>query len=183
MNKKSILQYLGALAVCFLLGCCGALVLSRIDAQPIRPLEGGQTLALTGFSIRVPEDYVIEDLTQVNHEEGGNALYCASLRNAQDTLLVYCYQNDTGDRLDSYDEQALVTHYMRQGAAQVRTRTLGGRRFICYRASVEAMNGTQEWDTYETWDETLQIAFETQMPPARVLSILATIQFDPLSTP
>ena len=183
MNKKSILQYLAALAVCFLIGCCGALLLSWIDAQPIRALEGGQTLALTGFSIRVPEDDVIEDLTSVNHEEGGNALYCASLRNAQDTLLVYCYRNESGDSLAGYDEQALVTHYMRQGATQVRTRTLGGRRFICYRASVETMNGTQEWDAYETWDETLQLAFETQMAPARALSILATIQFDPSPTP
>ncbi|MGN0997152.1 MAG: hypothetical protein ACI4PG_09580 [Candidatus Ventricola sp.] len=183
MNRKSILQYLGALAACFLIGCCGALLLSWIDALPIRPLEGGQTLALTGFSLCVPEDYVFEDLTRVHHEEGGDAIFCASLRNAQDTLLVYCYRNETGDSLEGYDEQALVTHYMRQGASQVRTRTLGGRRFICYRVSVETMNGTQAWDTYETWDETLQIAFETQMPPARALSILATIQFDPPSIP
>ena len=63
----------------------------------------------------------------------------------------------------------------------MRTRTVGGRRCICYRASVQAERGMETWDTYETWDESIQISFETRMAPADVLPILATITFTPLA--
>ena len=70
---------------------------------------------------------------------------------------------------------------MNAGATDVRMRTLGGRRFICYRAAVDGQNGKETWDTYETWNEDIQISFETRMNPDDVLPILATIAFTPIA--
>ena len=66
---------------------------------------------------------------------------------------------------------------MNAGATDVRMRTLGGRGFICYRATVQTGGGEETWDTYETWNGDIQISFETRMTPEDVLPILATITF------
>jgi len=177
--KKNTLLYILALVVCFALGCGGALCLRIIDNQEIKPMQGGQMwdLSTFGFTIRVPEDAVIADHTRENAELGGNALHAGSASGKDGTLYLFCYANETGDRLEDYPDQDLVSYYMSAGASSVRTRVIGGRRFICYRASVLMEDGEQTWDTYETWDQTLQISFETQMSENIVLPILATLEF------
>ena len=177
--KKNTILYILALLLCFAVGCGVTLALRYVDAQEIKPLSGGQIwdLSTFGFSMRVPEDAVITDHTRENAELGGEALYAGSSAGKDGTLYLFCYENGTGDRLDSYDDQDVVTHYMSAGASSVRTRILNGRKFICYRAHVLTEEGEQAWDTYETWDETLQISFETQMDESIVLPILSTIEF------
>lgn len=177
--KKNTILYILALVLCFVLGCSAALFLRYVDAQEIKPMSGGQVwdLSTFGFTMRVPEDTVIADHSRENAELGGNALYAGSSAGKDGTLYLFCYENETGDRLDSYDDQDVVSHYMSAGASSVRTRIIGGRKFICYRAHVLTDEGEQAWDTYETWDETLQISVETQMDESIVLPILATIEF------
>ena len=75
-------------------------------------------------------------------------------------------------------DRALVAGALGLHADDVRLRTLGGRRFVCYSAVVEAQDGAQTWFTYETWDAAHQVTFETRMSDAAVLPILATIDFD-----
>lgn len=178
--KKNTLLYIAALLGCFLLGCAISLGLSRWDSREIRPLSGGQVwdLSAFGFALRVPEDAVIADHTQANAEQGGNALYAGSASGKDGALYLFCYENETADRLEDYPDQDVVSYYMQAGASSVRTRILAGRRFVCYRASVATPEGTQIWDTYETWDEQLQITFETQMPESAVLSMLATMAWN-----
>ena len=177
--KKNTLLYILALALCFSFGCGVTLGLRYMDMQEIKPLSGGQSwdLSTFGFTLRVPEDAVITDHSRENQELGGNALYAGSSAGKDGTLYLFCYANESGDRLDSYDDQDLVSYYMSAGASSVRTRIIGGRKFICYRAHVLTEEGEQAWDTYETWDETLQISIETQMNESVVLPILATIEF------
>ncbi len=177
--KKNTLLYILALILCFAVGCGGALFLRHIDAQEITPLSGGQTweLGTFGFTMRVPEDAAIADHSRENAELGGNALYAGSSSGKDGTLYLFCYENETGDNLESYPDQDVVSYYMDAGATSVRTRMIAGRKFVCYRAQVLTEEGEQAWDTYETWDETLQISFETQMDESVVLPILATIQF------
>ena len=177
--KKNTILYILALILCFVLGCSAALFLRYVDAQEITPMSGGQVwdLSTFGFTMRVPEDAVIADHSRENAELGGNALYAGSSAGKDGTLYLFCYENETGDRLDSYDDQDVVSHYMSAGASSVRTRIIGGRKFVCYRAHVLTEDGEQAWDTYETWDETLQISFETQIAESVVLPILATIEF------
>ena len=177
--KKETLLYIAALVGCFLIGCCAALSFKIIDSQEIKPMKGGQIWDLSqfSFSMRVPEDAMIGDHTRENAELGGNALYAGSANCKDGTLYLFCYANEEKDRLSDYPDQDLVSHYMSAGATDVRTRIIGGRRFICYRAVVLTEEGEQTWDTYETWDETLQIAFETQIHPDVVLPMLATLKF------
>ncbi|MBR4038877.1 MAG: hypothetical protein IKJ11_02125 [Clostridia bacterium] len=177
--KKNTVLYMLALAACFLLGCGGALYLRCVDMQEIRPLSGGQLwdLSTFGFTMRVPQDAVIADHSRENAEQGGNALYAGSSSGKDGSLYLFCYANETGDRLDGYPAQDVISYYMDAGAISVRTRDIGSRRFVCYRAQVLTEEGEQSWDTYETWDETLQISFETQMDESVVLPILATIEF------
>ena len=177
--KKDTLLYIAALVGCFLFGCCITLGFRIMDSQEIKPLKGGQAWDLSQFSfgMRVPEDAVIADHTRENAELGGNALYAGSANGHDGTLYLFCYENEEGDSISDYPDQDLVSYYMSAGATSVRTRIIGGRRFICYRAVVLTEEGEQEWDTYETWDEKLQIAFETQMQPDVVLPMLATIDF------
>ena len=183
--KRHTLLYMLALALCFLLGCAVSLGLSRWDGRAIRPLRGGQVWdqSAFGFTLRVPEDAVIADHTRANAEQGGNALHAASAQGKDGALYLFVYANETGDRLDQYPDQDVVTHYMNAGATAVRTRILGGRRFVCYRATVLTTEGEQTWDTYETWDEALQISFETQMPESAVLPMLATLDFAQAALP
>lgn len=178
--KKDTLLYILALLGCFLLGCAIALGLKTADSQEIKPLKGGQLwdLSVFGVSLRVPQDAVIADHTRENAELGGNALYAGSAAGRDGTLYLFCYENEAGDSLSDYPDQDVVSYYMSAGATSVRTRILGGRRFICYRAVVLTDEGEQTWDTYETWDQTLQISFETQMPPDIVLPMLASIEFE-----
>ena len=61
--------------------------------------------------------------------------------------------------------------------SDVRMRELGGRPFITYLADVQREDSIETWYTYETWDEDMQIAFETRMTPEKVLPILATLSF------
>ena len=177
--KKNTLLYILALALCFAVGCGVTLCLRYQDAQEVKPLSGGQTwdLSVFGFSMRVPEDAVIADHSRENAELGGNALYAGSSSGKDGTLYLFCYENETGDRLDSYEDQDVVSYYMSAGATSVRTRIIGGRKFVCYRAQVLTEEGEQTWDTYETWDEQLQISFETQMAESIVLPMLATLDF------
>ena len=177
--KKDTLLYIAALIGCFLFGCCITLGFRIMDSQEIKPLKGGQAwdLSLFSFGMRVPEDAVISDHTRENAELGGNALYAGSANGRDGTLYLFCYENAEGDSIADYPDQDLVTYYMSAGATSVRTRIIGNRRFICYRAVVLTEEGEQEWDTYETWDEKLQITFETQMQPDVVLPMLATIDF------
>lgn len=177
--KKNTLLYLLALLGCFLLGCAVSLGLSFGDSQTIKPMKGGQLwdLSAFGFTLRVPENAALGDHTRENAELGGNALFSGSAAGKDGTLYLFCYENATGDRLEDYPDQDVVSYYMSAGASSVRTRIIGGRKFVCYRAVVLAEDGEQAWDTYETWDETLQITFETQMPESAVLPVLATIAF------
>ena len=178
--KKNTLLYLLALAGCFLLGCAVSLGLRFFDSQAIKPLRGGQVwdLSTFGFTMRVPEEAILADHTRENAELGGNALFAGSAEGKDGTLYLFCYENESGDRLEDYPDQDVVSYYMSAGATSVRTRIIGGRKFVCYRAVVLTDEGEQTWDTYETWDETLQVSFETQMAEGAVLPMLATIQFD-----
>jgi len=177
--KKNTILYILALLVCFAVGCGATLLLRHMDAQEIKPLSDGQVWDLNQFGIRmrVPEDAEIADHSRENTELGGRALYAGSSAGKDGTLYLFCYENENGDRLDSHSDQDMVSYYMSAGASSVRTRIIGGRKFICYRAHVLTEEGEQAWDTYETWDETLQITFETQMDESVVLPILATIEF------
>ena len=180
MNKKDVFSYLLALAVCFAVGTGIALSFFALDQRAIVPIEGGQTqdFADFGFTMRVPETAIVRDHTQENYDNGGDALYAGSFTTQEDGVLyLYCYENAARDSLASYSEQEVVRHYMSLGATEVRMREMGGRRFICYRASVLGPAGEELWDTYETWDERIQITFETRMAPRKVLPILATIEF------
>jgi len=178
--KKDTLLYIAALVGCFLIGCCVTLGFRYTDTREIRPMKGGQTWDLSqfGFSMRVPEDASILDHTHENAALGGSALYAGSANGKDGALYLFCYENEEGDSLSDYPDQELVSYYMNAGATSVRTRIIGGRRFICYRAVVLTEEGEQAWDTYETWDETLQISFETQIQPDVVLPILSTIEFE-----
>lgn len=177
--KKNTLLYILALVFCFAVGCGATLALRYMDAQEIKPMAGGQVwdLSTFGFTMRVPEDTVIADHSRENAETGGSALYAGSSGGKDGTLYLFCYENETGDRLDNYPDQDVVSYYMGAGASSVRSRIIAGRKFICYRAHVLTEDGEQAWDTYETWDETLQISFETQMDESIVLPMLATIEF------
>ena len=177
--KKNVVLYILSLVLCFAIGCVATLLIRYMDAQEIKPLSGGQSwdLSTFGFTLRVPEDAVITDHSRENQELGGNALYAGSSTGKDGTLYLFCYENESGDRLDDHADQDMVSYYMSAGASSVRTRIIGGRKFICYRAHVLTEEGEQAWDTYETWDETLQVSFETQMDESVVLPILATIEF------
>ena len=177
--KKNTVLYILALILCFLIGCGTTLLLRYMDVQEIKPLSGGQTwdLSLFGFTMRVPEDAVIADHSRENTELGGNALYAGSSTGKDGTLYLFLYANETGDSLKDYADQDVVSYYMSAGADSVRTHMISGRKFVCYRAYVLTEEGEQAWDTYETWDNMLQISFETQMDESVVLPMLATLEF------
>ena len=181
MNKKTVIEYAAAIVVCFLIGCGAALGPNAYDryAEHITPISGGQTIDFSayGFSLTVPDDFALNDYTTNNSAEGGNALFAGCAYGGLGELYIFCYANESGDALSQYKAQDVVTYYMNAGATDVRIRTLGGRRFICYRATVQTSDGEETWDTYETWDSDIQISFETRMAPEDVLPILATITF------
>ena len=62
--KKSTVQYIAALIVCFAVGCGIALGLNAYDrsAERITPISGGQTIDFSayGFTLTVPEDFPVQ---------------------------------------------------------------------------------------------------------------------------
>ncbi len=188
MKTKPFLQFLAAMLCCLLLGCAIALGIHLYDRQfdlPAR-LSGGQTIDFSayGFTLTVPDGYALNDYTTNNFAEGGDALFAGcAYDGAGSELYIYCYANPEGDAIEEHEESVLVSHYMSAGASEVRTRTLGGRRFICYRVEVEMEDGPQIWDTYETWDASTHLVFETRMHPRDVLPALQTITFTAASAP
>ena len=183
--KKTTIQYILALIACFVVGCGIALGLNAYDrhSERITPISGGQTVDFSayGFTLTVPDDFSLNDYTTNNAAEGGNALFAGCVYGSLGELYLFCYANESGDSLRQHREQDVVTYYMNAGATDVRLRTLGGRRFICYRATVDREDGEETWDTYETWDGDIQLTFETRMSPGDVLPILATIAFTPIA--
>lgn len=181
MKKRPVLLYILSLIAFFLLGCVVALGLYTYDkyTEHITPLEGGQAIDFSayGFALTVPDGYSLNDYTANNHAEGGSALFAGCAYAEGEELYIFCYENESGDNLAAYEERDVVSHYMSAGATNVRMRTLGGRPFIGYLMSVTTPEGEELWYTYETWDEGLQITFETQMAESAVLPILATIDF------
>ena len=184
-RKKSTIEYILALIACFVVGCGIALGLNAYDrhSERITPMSGGQTVDFSayGFTLTVPDDFSLNDYTTNNAAEGGNALFAGCVYGSLGELYLFCYANESGDSLRQHREQDVVTYYMNAGATDVRLRTLGGRRFICYRATVDREDGEETWDTYETWDGDIQLTFETRMSPGDVLPILATIAFTPIA--
>ena len=71
----------------------------------------------------------------------------------------------------------MIRYYMQSGCDQVRTRTMGGRTFISYRAMIKSLTGDEDWYVYETWDTDQHLILETRMLPASFLPILASITF------
>ena len=65
--KKSTVQYILALVICFAVGCGIALGLNAYDknAERITPLSGGQTIDFSayGFTLTVPDDFAMNDYT------------------------------------------------------------------------------------------------------------------------
>ncbi|MDD7176187.1 MAG: hypothetical protein PUH70_14115 [Clostridiales bacterium] len=181
MNGKTILKTAACIVCAFLVGCATALLLRWIDSRDaaIAPIPGGQTIDFSayGFTLTVPDGFSLNDYTTNNRAEGGNAVFAGCAYEGERELYIFCYDNEAGDSIADYGEQELVTYYMGAGASDVRLRTLGGRRFICYRVRVEAGGEAQAWDTYETWDSAHQLTFETRMEPGDVLPILATVSF------
>ena len=110
-------------------------------------------------------------LATTNAAEGGNALFAGCVYGSLGELYLFCYANESGDSLKQHREQDVVTYYMNAGATDVRLRTFGGRRFICYRATVDREDGEETWDTYETWDGDIQLTFETRMSPGDEMCI------------
>lgn len=181
MNKKNVLQYIAALVCCFLVGCGIALGLQAYDkhTDDINPIENGQTIDFSayGFNLTVPEDFSLNDYTTNNQAEGGKALFAGCTYGTAGELYLFCYENESHDDLSSYSQKEVISYYMQAGMEDVRMRTLGGRPFITYRAIVQRDDTLEDWYTYETWDEDIQISFETRMTPAQVLPILTTLTF------
>lgn len=181
MKQHPVFKFIVALVCCLLIGCAAALGLYLYDRHfdlPA-PIMEGQTIDFStyGFMLTVPDSYALNDYTTNNFAEGGDALFAGCAYGDGQELYLYCYANGEGDNIATYSDQELVSHYMSAGAQQVRTRTLGGRTFICYRVEVAMQDGTEIWDTYETWDETNHLVIETRMSPRDALAILQTIAF------
>jgi len=174
MNKTSILRYIAALFAFFAVGCAGALLLWRLDlrAEAIAPLQDGQTAAFSGFSLTLPpEAEVLRDDAETDAQ--GGALDHAVIVLEGGLIRFAAYENETHERIEDIDAQALITQYTRAGASDARLRTLGGRRFIEYAVTLD---GTR-YTLYETWDERSQLIFETNLDTRDVLPILASIAF------
>ena len=187
MKKKTVFQFLAALLCCFCLGCGAVVCLHVYDAyfDAPAPLSGGQTIDFStyGFTLTVPDTYALNDYTTNHIAEGGDALFAGCAYGEGQELYLYCYANEQGDNMESYSEQEMVNYYTTAGAREVRMRTFGGRRFICYRWDIHTENGYETWDTYETWNEDIHLVFETRMNPWVALAILQTITFTPISNP
>lgn len=172
MNKTNILRYIAALFAFFAIGCAAALLLWRLDLrdEAIAPLQDGQTAAFSGFSLTLPPE--AEVLRDIDGADGG-ALDHAVIVLGDGLIRFAAYENETHERIEDIDAQALITQYTRAGASDARLRTLGGRRFIEYAVTT----GGARYTLYETWDARSQLIFETDLPARDVLPILASIAF------
>lgn len=170
-------RYIIALIVVFILGCVAAFALRSYDAHKDapEPITDAQLfdIASAGFTLSAPQGF---GLSEYQASEG--ILFSGMLSDGEQTLLLFCYANESGDSIADYTDQALVTYYMNAGYTDVRVRTLGDRRFICFSAQVESEdNQAQTWHVYMTWNQSAQLIFETQMPPDDALPILTTLVF------
>ena len=100
--KKSTVQYILALIVCFTVGCGIALGLNAYDknAERITPIAGGQTIDFSayGFTLTVPDDFALNDYTTNNAAEGGNALFAGCAYGDIGELYIFCYAPGAGRR-------------------------------------------------------------------------------------
>lgn len=175
MNRKNVCTYLLALCVLFALSCGAALLLREYDrrAEAVAPLAEGRQVSfpLCGFSLTVPEDAEV-----LEADPGDGALYAATIVTAEGVLRFAAYENETGERIGELDAQQLVTQYVQAGAEDVRLRTLGERLFIGYTVTLSGADGTsRRYALYETWDERIQLIFETDLSERAALPILASI--------
>lgn len=173
MNRKNVLSFLAALVTVLALSSAAALLLREYDrrADTVVPLAEGQQLSFpqAGFSLTVPEGAEI-----VENGTADGALYAASIVMENGYLRFAAYENATGERIESLDAQQLVTQYTRAGAQDVRLRTLTNRVFIEYAILTNAPDA-RRYLLFETWDERVQLVFETELSARDVLPILATI--------
>ena len=175
MNRKNVCAYLLALCALFAAGCGAALLLREYDrrAEAVAPLAQGQQAAfpLCGFTLTVPEDAQV-----LEADPGDGALFAASIVTADGVLRFAAYENETGERIGELDAQQLITRYVQAGAGDVRLRTLGDRPFIEYTV---APSGTdRRYTLFETWDERIQLIFETDMDERAALPVLASIAWE-----
>lgn len=182
MTRKDKIGAIISVIIFFILGCGAALTLHLIDRREaaVAPMPQGQTIDFSsyGFTLTVPDGNALNDYTANNRAEGDVAVFAGcTYDEAGQELYIFCYVNEARDNILAYPEQELVTHYMRAGAKDVRIRIFGGRRFVCYTADVQTPEGVQSWHTYETWDEDIQLTFETRMEQKDVLPILSTLVF------
>lgn len=181
MKTGTIFKFLAAVLCCFAFGCvaAGSIYLYDLYLDAPAPLVGGQTIDFSayGFTLTVPDGFALNDYTTNNAAEGDDALFAGCAYGQEQELYIFCYENAAGDRIGDHSEQEIISYYMTAGMQDVRTRTFGGRRFICWSASIQTQEGYEVWDTYETWDEGIHLVFETRMNPADALSILQTLSF------
>ena len=175
MNRKKVCAYLLALCALFAVSCAAALLLCEYDrrAEAVSPLAGGRQVSfpLCGFALTLPEDAEVLEAAP-----GDGALYAASIVTAEGMLRFAAYENGTGERIGELDAQQLVTQYVQAGAGDVRLRTLGDRLFIGYTVALSGADGiNRRYALYETWDERIQLIFETDMDERAALPILASI--------
>ena len=173
MNRKNVLSFLAALVTVLVLSSAAALLLREYDrrAENIVPLAEGQLLSFpqAGFSLTVPPGAEV-----IENEAADGALYAASIVMENGYLRFAAYENATGERIETLDAQQLVTQYTRAGARDVRLRTIAGRVFIEYAILTQAPDA-RRYLLFETWDERVQLVFETELSARDVLPILATI--------
>ena len=175
MNRKNVCAYLLALCALFAVSCGAALLLREYDrrAEAVAPLTEGRQVSfpLCGFALTLPED-----AEMLEADPGDGALYAASIVTVEGMLRFAAYENETGERIGELDAQQLVIQYMQAGAGDVRLRTLGDRLFIGYTVALSGADGTsRRYALYETWDERIQLIFETDMDERTALPILASI--------
>ena len=175
-------RYAIALVVFFVIGCFAAMALRAYDVRKDtpQPIEDAQVFDFSagGFTLSAPHG---TQLTEYYSPDG--MLFSGMLSDGEQTLLLYSYVNDQGDTIDDYTDQVLVTYYMNAGCDDVRMRTLGNRRFVCYSAQVATESGAQTWHVYETWDATTRLVIETQMSDDDALPILTTLSFSAPANP
>ena len=175
-------RYVIALVIAFIIGCVAALALRSYDVRKDtpEPIEAAQVFDISagGFTLSAPHEL---QLTEYYSPEG--MLFSGMLSDGEQTLLLFSYTNDHSDTIDHYTDQALVTYYMNAGCSNVRMRTLGNRRFVCYSAQIQAEDGAQTWHVYETWDVATRLLIETQMSDDEALPILTTLSFTAPANP
>ncbi len=172
-RASSALSYLAALVVCFFLGCGIVFVLRAYDRymNAITPLEEGERLDLSayGFSLIIPNG-----CTLIPYDSNDDVRFAGSL--SDQSLYLFCYDNAYGDQIDDYTDQELVSFAVQAGYKDVRMRTLGGQRFICYSEKFLQDSGTLH--SYETWNAQWRLIIETPVSAREILPVLLTLQFE-----